>query len=346
VGEPLISQRMTKSYQQKNYGYTILDSLNAHHNIQVLKGNWPFVNMGEEIDYEKIYQPKNFLDSIAFEVTKNTKLSLGTARYELAKKYDESGEYYKAFKEYEAIIRTAPYIAHIYRDAATALINLSDLPMALNYFKKSLEFEESGFAYFKMAEIYYYMGDYNSTVNCLQNSYPLIPEERRVLALAQTYSALVYGNHESAAQEVANELKKLNAENYLNIPPKKYMYNQFIPYQTSEMVIEAKELLSENKNEEALQLLLTSLNTYDSHIAKRLIGETYLRQQNIGLALNYHDMVYEQFRFDPNFLYNLAVLYHFENDSAKANKCLEELTLLEPSFYALEQLKSILSQTN
>ncbi len=347
MGSPELSQRITREYLQKNYGYTVLDSLLANHHVNMLKGNWPFVKIGEkETDYMKDYKPKSYLDSLAFSVLLDENSSLGTVRYQLAQQYEKNEMYFEAFKEYDAVLRTDPYIGRVYRDAAAALVNLSDLQQALKYFKKSLEYEESGFAYFKIGEIYFYMGDYNSAVAYFQKSFPLIPDDRKILVLAETYAAFVYSNKTAKAQEVANELKRLKADNYLTIPAKEYVYDQFIPYQTREEVEQGRRLSSENKNEEALQILESSLNIYDSNVANRLIGEIYLKKQDIKMALFYLEKVYDQFRFDPNFLYNLTLAYHSINDDENANRCLQEIIKIEPNYRYLEQLSRILSKTN
>ena len=346
AGDPVVSQRINIEYIKNNYGYTILDSLLANHHIEMLKGNWPFVKVGEEFDYMKEYKPKSYLDSITFSILIDDDLSLGTVRYQIAQQYDKNDMYIEAFKEYDAVIRTNPYIAQIYRDAATVLVNLSDLQQALKYFQKSLVYEESGFAYFKIGEICFYKGDYSNAVSYFQKSFPLIPDERKILALAQTYAAYVYSNKISAAQEIANELKRLNADEYLVIPAKEYMYDQFIPYQTRNEVLKAKELNRENRSEEALEILKTSLNKYDSNVANRLIGELYLKQQNIEMALFYLEKVYDQFRFDPDFLFNLTAIYHSKNDDKNANKCFQEIVSIDPDYRYLGQLKSILSITN
>lgn len=346
IGTPVLSQKISPEYLQKNYGYTILDSLLANHRIKMLKGSWPFVKVGEELNYLKLYKPKSFLDSLTFNVFIDENLSLGTVRYKLAQQYDKNERYFDAFKEYNAVIATEPYIARVYRDAATDLINLYDFPQALEYLNKSLEYEESGFAYFKIADIYLFMGDYNSSIAYFQKSYPLISNERKILVLAKVYMDYVYSNNLNMAQKVATELKNANAAKYLEIPQKEYLYDQYIPFQTRTEVTRAKELLLENKDEQALQILEKSLNTYDSHIANRLIGEIYLKNRNFDVALFYFEKVYDQFRFDPNFLYNLALIYHSKNDSNNANKCLQEIKKIEPDYRNLGQLNSILSNTN
>ena len=80
-------------YYKRNWGYTVLDSLIAHHRIQTLKGYWPFVKAGEkEVNYLQTYKPKLYLDSIAFSVLKDPKRVLGEARLDLAQTMLNQGQ--------------------------------------------------------------------------------------------------------------------------------------------------------------------------------------------------------------------------------------------------------------
>ena len=334
-------------YLKRNYGYTSLDSIAAQHRIQTLKGNWPFVKMGEpEVNYLLQHRPNSYLDSITFSALKNKKLSLSDVRLDLAQRYEKRGQIFLAFREYDALVRTNPYNAANYRDAANCLIQLADLPLALKYFQKSLEYEESGFAYFKIGEIYFFMGDYNNAFTYFEKSFPLIPEDKRLIILVKSYIACVYGNLKEKAKAVAAELKRVKAEKYLNVPPKTYTYTEYIPYQTKEQVIKARQLITENKSDEALAILESSLQIYDSHIANRIIGEIYQTRQNNEEALFYFNKVYNQFKFDPGFLHNLALVHLANGDKEKANKYLNEITKVAPEYQKLEPLKQLLSQIN
>jgi tetratricopeptide (TPR) repeat protein/lysophospholipase L1-like esterase len=335
------------AYRKQNYGYTPLDSITAHHRIQTLKGNWPFVKIGEvEVNYLLQHRPTSYLDSVSFSAIKDKKLTLSEVRLDLAERYEKTGQIFLAFKEYEALIRTNPYIAANYRDAATCLIQLADLPLALKYYQKSLDYEESGFALFKIGEIFFFMGDYNNAIINFERSFPLLADDKKLIVLVKSYIATVYGNKMEKAKALAAELKRVKAEKYLNIPAKTYTYTQYIPFQTREQVEKAKNLALENKPDEALATLEASLQIYDSHIANRMIGEIYLGKQNTEKAFFYFSKVYNQFKFDPEFLYNFAMIYLARNDNANARKCAEEIKSLNPEYEKLLQLNSLLLSTN
>jgi len=327
----------TMEYCKLNWGYTALDTLLAHHRIQLLKGFWPFVQDEKNpADYRKYYRPLSYLDSLAFAVLKNRDQSLEDVRLELARRYEKSGQIYMAYREYEALIRMNPYVAVNYRDAARCLLQLSDLPLALKYFQKSLVFEESFYATFRIGEIYLIMGDYNNAILYFEKSFPLAPEENKLNVLAKLYMACVYARDENRAKAVASEIEKINGTQYLTIPPKKYVYNDYIPFQTKKQVIEARQLTEQNKIDEALALLESSLQVYDSHIVNRIIGEIYFSKHNIEKAYYFYNKVYEQFKFDPRFLHMLALIYHAKGDDTNARKCIQEIRLIDPDYSYLE----------
>ncbi len=335
------------SYIKKNYGYTELDSMIAVHRVNTLKGNWPFIKVDkDEYNYLVKHIPTSYIDSLTFSALKDKKLALADVRLELAQKYEKNGQYYLAFKEYDALLRTNPYLAVNYRDAAKCLIELADLPLALKYFQKSLEYEESGFAMFKMGEIYFFMGDYNNAILNFEKAFPLIPDDKKLIVLVKSYIASVYGNNLVKAKAIAAELKKVKAEKYLNIPRKSYTYNNYIPYQTRVQVETAKQLIHENKANEALTILESSLNIYDSHIANRMIGEIYIGMKNPGKAIFYLSKVYNQFKFDTRFLQNISLAYIENKDLINAKKCIEDIKNIDPDYENLALLNLLLSPTN
>ena len=346
-GEPDKNSETTTEYLKRNYGYTALDSLLALHRIRSLKGYWPFVkDPKDEVNYRLVYHSKGLLDSLSFAAMKNPELSLSDVRLDLAKNYEKSGQLINAYREYEALLRTNPYVAVNYRDAANCLVQLADLPLALKYFQKSIDYEDSFFARYRIGEIYLLKGDYNNAILSFEKSFSLSPDDKKVNVLVKSYTAFVYANKTEQAKAVENELRRVNALQNLRIPPKTYVFDQYIPFQTREQVSNAKQLIAENKTDEALSLLESSLQIYDSHIANRMIGEIYFSKQNMEKAHYYFNKVYDQFRFDTRFLDDLALINIALKDVVSARKCLDEIRQIDPGNEHLNQLNSLISSTN
>ena len=343
IGQSNESESYSLEYYKRNWGYTILDSLIAVHRVNNLKGFWPFVkDAGKEMNYLQTYQPKNQLDSIVISVLKNPNQILGLARLDLAQSYKKQGKMELAYKEYEALLRTNPYVAINYTDAANCLILLGDLPLALEYFKKSLEYETSFLAYYRIGEIYLAKSDFENAIRYFRQAFDIASNENKVNALGRMYIAYVYSNKNDEAKAVADELRRVNAESLLNIKPKSYTYSQYIPFQTKSQVVRAKEMANEKQFDEAIELLKRSLQIYNSHIAIRFLGELYFEQNDFDNALNYFEKVAGEFEFDPVFLYRLALIYSKKNDFVHAKKYMQELKEIAPDYGGLNELSVLI----
>lgn len=304
LGSPDTSNLHTSEYHMRNWGYTALDTLLAHHRITNLSKQWPFVPAdAESRDYRSTYRPVSELDSLAFRAMVDPDLSLAELRLDLAMRYQDQGNHREAFEEFNALLYTSPYLAVNYRDAASSLIWLGDLPLALDYFRQSLELEPSSYAHFRMGEIYLIKGDYVSAKSSFESAFSLSDDETEKLKImGKIYMATRYGGQEKDARALEKQLKKYGAERYLQIPPRTYTYLNYIPFKTRSQVADALQMLKEKRTGEALAILEKSLDIYDSHVARRYLGEIYLQEGKIREAKQEFERVYEEFRFDPDFL--------------------------------------------
>lgn len=294
----------SSQYHRQNWGYTALDSLRAHHMVSNLLTYWPFVSSHTRVnDYRLVYRPKSKMDSLAFRVFVNPKTDITQVRLQLAQEYEQAGNLPAAYGEHEAILRTNPYVAINYRDAATLLIKLGDLPRALKYFEKSLEFESSFYANFRIAEIYLIKADYASARRYFQKAFPLAEDEhQQTSTMGKIYMCCVYGGQHKDAQDMAQQLQKHSASQYLKIPKKAYTYLDYIPFKTRSQIDDALEKIAEGRTEDAGKILEASLEVYDSHVARRYLGEIYLMQGKVLEADEQFQRIYDEFRFDPAFL--------------------------------------------
>jgi hypothetical protein len=291
------------AYEKRNWGYTVLDSLLAHHRITNLESHWPFVPADAGLpDYRLVYHPVSRLDSIAFNAFRDPGINIYDSRLSLAKEYMAAGDAYPAYREYEAILRTNPYLAMNYRDAATQLIALGNLPLALEYFKKSLEFGSSFYATYRIGEIYLIKGDYSNAREWFRKAFDAADEDTdRLKSLGKIYQACVYGGQNEDALTIAQQLQKYNATRYLTIPPKSYTYTRYIPYRTREQVQQAVQLMEAGQPAAAARVLEASLDIYDSHMARRYLGECYLQMGDTVSARIQLEQVKDEFAFDPSF---------------------------------------------
>ncbi|MDA3891548.1 MAG: hypothetical protein PF517_07790 [Salinivirgaceae bacterium] len=204
----------TSKYFKTHYAYTELDSLVALHKINNLKSYWPFVaDKSTYTVYAKNYKPNSYVDSLAFFVTQNRDFRIVDARLKLAEEYKNKGMLSKAFKEYDALLQTNPYVAINYTDAANCLIQMSDFEKALGYFKKSLEYEESYATHYKLGELHLILTDYKNALKSFEKARILSPKKSEINKFANTYLTLLNSNREDYAKEVASDFVKLKISN-------------------------------------------------------------------------------------------------------------------------------------
>lgn len=333
------------NYYKSNWGYTTLDSLSAYHLIANLMTHWPFAPFDSEAaDYRLSYKPVSELDSIAFLSMADPNQGINDMRIDLAKDYAARGKHQAAYWEYESLLRTNPYRAINYRDAASSLIPLGDLPLALEYFQESIKYKASFYASYRMGEIYLIKGDYKGARKSLEKAFSLASDNKdKIKTLGKLFMACTYGNQIEDARSIASQLRKYDAAQFLNISPKKYTYQNYIPFQTKAQVMAAQELISENKPAEALYLLERSLENYDSHMAHRLIGEIYRQMGNFPKAELHMEKVYNEFKFDPRFLSDLILLQLSLENSSRANELFKQLLSIEENYKSIPMLRMMLS---
>lgn len=329
LGDASLIEIPSRNYQKQNWGYSELDSLLGVHRVELLKGFWPFItDPSKEYNYKNSYRSKSVVDSLAFSKVKNPAMAVEDLRLQLAEYYEKSGKPEKAFKEYEALIRMNPYIAVNYRDAANLLLQLGDLRLALKYFEKSLEFEDSFFAKFRIGEIYFLKADYENAVKSFEQAFAIAPDDKKVNVLVKTYLSFVYSGNTAKADAVAGELKRVNAGRYLQVPPEEYVYMRYVPFQTKAEVEYARKLTDEKKLSEAIIVLENSLNKYISPVAERIIGELSLEIKDFEKAGRFLRKAESEYRFDPAFQKTLADYFFAVNDVENAQKSLNEFEKL------------------
>lgn len=331
-------------YFKKNYGYTRLDILLGYHRVENLKYHWPFnKDLDSKADYRLIYKPVSFIDSLAFTVMSNSDISLTDMRLKLAKAYEKKKRFIEAYREYEALIRMNPYISENYKDAATCLLNVNELPLALEYFNKSLVYEKDYFAYFKAGEIYLMKNDLPVARDYFEKALELAPDEYKGAIKYKLYISLAYSGNTAEAQLTGRELARTNPNFNLKLPPKRYMFMDYIPDLIAPYIDSARIYLTENEREKAIRVLNSSKKIWNSPVADRYLAETYLEEGNLAQARLYFTKSYPHFNKDPRFLASNLMLLVTEGDNNIAAKYLTEIKELDPDYHGIKILESIVN---
>jgi tetratricopeptide (TPR) repeat protein len=334
----------SSEYYKKNWGYTAFDSLLGYHRIQNLKYHWPYRDESTQyIDYREIYKPTSLIDSLAFNVISKPDNYAADGHLFLANYYKQKKDYYNAFREYNSIVKINPFISANYTDAASILILDSDLPLALEYFNKSLKYKESFYAYFRAGEIYLIKNDNKNAIRCFESAYKLATKNNALNVLSKLYMAYIYDKQAGKANNVLNTMKSINPRlAKFPVPAKSYEFMNFTPVQIAPYVEKSKEFLAKGKTNEALVSLLTAMDIYDSPILDRYVAEIYISEKDKEKALYYMVKSYPDFNTDPKFLFNMITVYLVNGQVENARQVFNTLKQLEPNSPLIPEIQRII----
>ena len=177
---PKIPFNKQDSLTVANFIFTKLDTVMGTDNVIILKNDWPYVkneralsNFNHE-DFVNLFQPRNFIDSIAMEKAIGNltwaRAHLMTATYFLRR--DNVKEYLKYMN---ALIYQYP--------------NLRNLDYALKYFYKRKEIDLADYTPKRDGLMALYMGNFDNAIIYLTKAYKSSPEDPLVLySLSSAYS--------------------------------------------------------------------------------------------------------------------------------------------------------------
>jgi tetratricopeptide (TPR) repeat protein len=322
------------------YGFTELDYLIGEHRITNLGYHWPFRDETKDyIDYRQIYKPVSFIDSIAFHVMADRVENLTEAHLKLAKMYDQNGDIENAFREYNALTKINPYWPVYFRNAADCLLKMSDLPGALYYFNRSLEYgEDSFYAHFRLGELFMIKNDLDKAIVHFEDALKLADKER-LNVLKKLYTVYTYKKDQKNLERIDKEIQKLKPGMKVQVLPGTYTYTDYIPVQVNDYIVQANELLKNLKVDEAEAILLKSLTIKDSPLAHRRLGEIYFKKKDLQKSLYQLKMVYDDFDSDPKFLHLMTLVYMSANKTNEAKGCIERMKKVDADYPGLEKLE-------
>lgn len=335
------------AYFAKNYGYSQIDYLIGNHRVTNLKYHWPFRDESDEyIDYRLVYQPSSFLDSLAFSVMVNSNESLTNAHRLLAEMYEQKGDYMNAFKEYNALTKINPYWPPYFRSAANCLIKLNDLAGALKYYERSNSYGESYFAHFRAGEICLIKNDLDKAIFHFEKAVALAADDELMTVLSKLYITLLFNNQKDKAEVVKMKINNIDPYREIAIPPRFFAFMQYIPKQIQNYIDEANEQLEKGNSEEAITLLLQSLQIYDTPIANRKLGELFYKKKEFDRSLFHLKRVYNDFKGDYSYLHYLVIVNLSNRNTLDAQRALEQIKKVAPDYPQIDKLQGYIDSSS
>jgi tetratricopeptide (TPR) repeat protein len=329
-------------YYRRNWGYTKLDSLMGAYRINQLKSYWPFNSFENNITYRDTLKIHSVVDSIAFKAITSSFVGGEKLHGALAEYYLENGDNVKALKEYEALICTNPYWYEYYNKAANILLKLDDLYKAEIYLKKSVGYKKTSIALIMLADIETIKHNFAEASEDLGYAYDLAEnKDTKLLILNKSYMVCYYMNDRGKANLFAEKITKLGGKVTTNIPTLGYQYSTYLPFDVKPMLLQAIQKLEESKIDEALSILVSSLEINNAPVTNRLIGNVLITQKDNRL-LYYYIKAYPTFRFEPSFLSKYSIANYVNRRYPEAKKALSDLKQIQPDYPEIPGLEKLL----
>lgn len=334
-------------YFVQHYGFTQLDYMIGKHRIENLKYHWPFRDESiEYIDYRQIYKPVSMIDSLAFYAMAKSDENLSNAHLQLAELYEKKGDYWNAFKEYQALTRTNIYWSPFFRDAADCLLKLNDLPGALYYFEQSNIYEPSFYAHFRAGEICLIKNDLPAAIDHFNKALGLAQNDEQLSVLNKKWIAHTYAGQRNEAENIKNQIKTIDQSFKFELPPYVYTFNSYIPEMVKPIVENAIKMINEGDFDNAINVLLESLRVYDSAVANRKLGELFYQKKQMDKSYFHLSKVYNDFKGDALFLHYMVIASLSNKMPDKASMALQQMKTAHPRYPELPKLEQYINNYN
>jgi tetratricopeptide (TPR) repeat protein/lysophospholipase L1-like esterase len=343
---PEINTSTEKSYKGfiQDYGYSNLDYMLGKHRVTNLSYHWPFVDESKgSVDYREIYKPVGIVDSLAFTVMAKLSLSLPEAHMRLGEMYMKKGDMLNAFKEYNSLTKINPYWSINFRKAGDCLLQMNNLPKALRYFERSMEYTTDVlYAHFCAGEIFTIKNDLEAALLHFQKAQEVVDPQLKQKALIKIYQTLVYLNRAEEGKDIQAYFNKINPGKNIPVPPRTSLLD-YIPMPVKAEVEGAMEFMAKNNTEKAIELLENTFEIEETSIAFRLLGELYLKKGAAENAQEFLLKAYPDYQFEPKFLHYFIVSSLCSGKPDVASKNLEQLKKIDPNYAGISKLQGYIN---
>jgi tetratricopeptide (TPR) repeat protein len=189
---------------ERRMDLTPLDNRIVYHTVKTITTRWPFLPANAQQNYRGTYEPRDFTDSLAFEVSMGT-IQWAQAKVTIARRFEARGQVDSALAEYAGLIRREPHSEAGYRLAGSALLNAQRPQRARPFLEKSYAIEPTPFTAYALGVLARQAGDSQRAIALLEQSLSLSPNTPTTLyQLSITYAvAHDIGRARAAAARLA-----------------------------------------------------------------------------------------------------------------------------------------------
>jgi tetratricopeptide (TPR) repeat protein len=203
-----LNDREQDSITVKNFPFTRLDTIISEFRIKILKNDWPYVKKENKIPENKLFQLKDFIDSIAYNLTSD-KTNWEAAHSKAADWYADRNDLNSFAGIMNVLISQYPIVLEYYDYTANVLLGKKDYEKAYYYLNKRNGIESTAYTTKWIGIINLYRNHLDTAENFLNQSVSLDKNDSQVwYNLAGVY---VNKNNYTKALEMVNKAISLQS---------------------------------------------------------------------------------------------------------------------------------------
>ena len=153
---------------------TRFDDLIALHEVRTVTSRWPFVPFSKQRDYRGTYRPSDFVDSLAFFVSRGG-IGWSRAKTTVAEHYERTEKPDSAVLEYDGLIRNFPHDEAPLRLAARVLLAANRGDEAIPYLERAIAIQPTAYSYYALGVLALRKRDTSRAIRMLESSLRLTP---------------------------------------------------------------------------------------------------------------------------------------------------------------------------
>ena len=174
-----LNDREQDSITVKNFPFTRLDTIISEFRIKILKNDWPYVNKENKIPENKLFKLKDFIDSIAYNLTSD-KTNWEAAHSKAADWYAERNDLNSFAGIMNVLISQYPIVLEYYDYTANVLLGKKDYDRAYYYLNKRNGIESTAYTTKWIGIINLYRNQLDTAENFLNQSLSLDKNDSQV----------------------------------------------------------------------------------------------------------------------------------------------------------------------
>ena len=178
--KPQIPFSAQDSLTRIDFTFSDLDSTIGNCRILLLQNDWPFIEKWQKKPTKVLFNPKNFLDSIAADFMIN-KISWADAHLNTALTYLKRNDIGGYLKHMDILIYQYPIVVEYYDQVSLTLLQMQLYDTALKYLSARYNIEPNDYSAKWLGNIALYKGNIDEAINYLNKSYELNSKDAQVL---------------------------------------------------------------------------------------------------------------------------------------------------------------------